>query len=700
MLNRSTRAVLRWRALVIAVWVLLALLGLLSVGSLNARLSTSLGVPHSASARANAILASKFHENVEGSFTIVVVGDGESSAAIIQRVTAAVQTIPTGQILQAKEISGISYVEADTNLDLARAAAVTPRLRQALKSQGLGRAMVTGPAALQSDITPILKNDLARGELIALVIALVLQIVLRGWCGAVVVPFVVAGTTIATSLLVVYLFAHVLLMVLYVPNVIELIGLGLAIDYSLLMVHRFRTEMRDATSPVEAVVATVARAGRTVVISGVAVSVGLATMLLVPVPFLRSLGVAGIVVAFVSMAAAVTLQPVLLAFLGSRGLQSWGVVGVMGERDRMSTGWTSTARLVLRRPRTVLVSALCVVALCAMSVWWLQLTPGSLSAIPGSLPSAQATSFMSRHVGPGVITPDQVVLVAPPGQSWRSVTWQNVEMRLGTLILAEPAVNDVAIGNRAPYVDASGRYAQLFVVADAQFGAASSQALVARIRDHDVAAAHLPSGVQVYVGGAPAQGVDYLDHLYGPFPWIVALAMASALVILWRAFRSFVLAVLAILLDLLSVVAAYGVMVAVFRFGIAGSWLGTYRVDQIEGWVPVFVFAMLFGLSMDYELFIVARMREARDAGLAWDAALVSGLAQTGGVVSAAALIMVGALSGLVFGHVAALQELGVGLSVGVVVDATLVRGLILPACLALLGDRAWPMAKAPSLQE
>jgi uncharacterized membrane protein YdfJ with MMPL/SSD domain len=141
-------------------------------------------------------------------------------------------------------------------------------------------------------------------------------------------------------------------------------------------------------------------------------------------------------------------------------------------------------------------------------------------------------------------------------------------------------------------------------------------------------------------------------------------------------------------------------MVAVFRFGIAGSWLGTYRVDQIEGWVPVFVFAMLFGLSMDYEVFIVARMREARDAGLAWDAALVSGLAQTGGVVSAAALIMVGALSGLVFGHVAALQELGVGLSVGVVVDATLVRGLILPACLALLGDRAWPMAKAPSLQE
>ena len=523
-----------------------------------------------------------------------------------------------------------------------------------------------------------------------MLLALVLLIALLGFCGAVVVPFVVAGATIATSLLVVYLLAHVVLMVLYVPNVIELIGLGLAIDYSLLMVHRFRAEMLHVASTTDAVVATTGRAGRTVVISGFAVAVGLATMLLVPVPFLRSLGVAGIVVALVSMVAAVTLQPVLLSLLGNWGLRSLGIAGVMGERDRLSRGWATTARVVLRRPRTVLASAMTVVALCAMSVWWLQLTPGSLSAIPLSLPSAEATAFMSRHVGPGVVTPDQVVLVAPPGQSWRSASWQNVEMRLGTLILGENEVADVAIGNRAPYIDATGRYAQLFVVANHQFGAEASQVLVERIRGHDVPAAHLPRGVEVYVGGAPAQGVDFLNHLYGAFPWIVALAMASALVILSRAFRSPVLAVLAILMDLLSVVAAYGAMVAVFRFGIAGSWLGTYRIDQIEGWVPVFVFAMLFGLSMDYEVFIVARIREARDAGFHWDAALVSGLAQTGGVVSAAALIMVGALSGLVFGHVAALQELGVGLSIGVLIDATLVRGLVMPACLALLGERAW----------
>jgi RND superfamily putative drug exporter len=381
---------------------------------------------------------------------------------------------------------------------------------------------------------------------------------------------------------------------------------------------------------------------------------------------------------------------VLLSFLGTRGLATLGVRGLMGDRDRVAAWWLRTARLVLRRPRSVLSVALVIVAVCAMSLWWLQLTPGSITAIPANLASTQATIFMSRHVGPGVITPNQVVLVAPVGESWRSPSLQSVETRLGTIILAEPDVADVAIGVTSPYIDPTGRYAQMFVIGDAQFGAASSQQLVAQIRGHDVAAARLPRGVVVDVGGAPAEGVDYLNAIGVSFPWVVALAMALAVVILWRAFRSLTLAALAVVLDVLSVAAAYGVMVAVFRFGIASAFMGTYRVSQIEGWVPVFVFAMLFGLSMDYEVFIVARMREVKLAGATWSDAVLTGLSSTAGVVSAAALIMIGALSGLVFGHVAALQELGVGLSVGVFIDASLVRGLILPACLALLGDRAW----------
>ena len=686
MLNRWTRLVLRHRGVVLIAWLALAVLGLATSGALESRLSTSLAVPGSPSQQANAILAAHFGENVEGSFTVVV-PDGHARAGRVEELVArAVRVIPTGRVLQSRVIGGVTYVEADSRWDLTRAAAWTPSLRRALAARGLAGAMVTGPAALQYDVTPVLRGDLRRGEALALALAVLILVATLGLCGAVLVPFVVALATIATSLALVYLLSHVVAMVLYVPNVLELIGLGLAIDYSLLIVHRYRAEMRAGASTTEAVVTTMERAGRTVVISGMAVGVGLATLLLEPVAFLRSLGAAGVVVPLVSVGAALTLQPVLLSWLGARGLRSVGPRGVMGERDRLRVGWTASTRAVLRAPRRFALAALVVVALCATSLWWLQLTPGSLDTIPPTLASARANAFIQRHVGIGVITPLQVVVIAPVGETWRSRALQGIQTRLATVILSEPAVSDVAIGIRAPYVDASGRYTQIFVVASPPFGAAASQRLVAHIRDVDVAAAALPPGFRVLVGGAAAQGVDFLTRAYGAFAWLVALALALALLIVWRAFDSLALAVASIVFDLLSVAAGYGLMVAVFRFGFAADVLGTYRTAQIEGWVPIFIFAVLFGLSMDYEVFIVRRVREARLAGQSHHDAIVTGLADTGGVVSAAAVVMIAALSGLVAGHVAGLQELGVGLAGGVLVDATLVRGLIVPATLALWG--------------
>ena len=426
-------------------------------------------------------------------------------------------------------------------------------------------------------------------------------------------------------------------------------------------------------------------AGRTVILSGTAVTVGLATMLLMPVPFLRSLGVAGVVVPLVAVVAAVTLQPATLSFLGTRGLRAWGGRGLMGESDRVRHWWRRLAYLAVSRRRRVLVLAGAVVLAIGVAAVGLQVTPGSISAVPSFLPAAQAARYMSLHVGPGVMTPDQIVLVAPPGQSWRRARWQQVELRLGQQVLSEAEVRDAAIGVSSTYTDPTGRYTQMLVIGGHPFGAEQSQDLVRRLRDVDVPAAKLPAGVEAYVGGAPAQGVDYLDRTYQAFPWIVLTA-----VLLARALRSWWLAVVTALLDLVSVAAAYGAMVLVFRVGWLGSLWHAYRVSQIEGWVPVFVFATLFGLSMDYEVFIVARIREARLAQRGVDEAIVEGLEHTGGVVSAAALIMVGALAGLAFGRVAGLQELGVGLGVGVLVDATIVRGLILPATLSMLGDRVW----------
>ena len=683
----------------IVVWALLLVLGAFASGRLSPLLSTSLSVPGSDSAKANTILVRAFHDNIEGDFTIVVRFPGVHSRTLrdtTERVAAAVRTVPSASVAQERVFSGLLYVNVQTSLSLQRAAEQTSTLRAALAAQQLTSAMVTGPPALQNDVTPILQSDLRRGEIVAFVLALVLLVAVLGLCEALLIPFAVAAATIAAALLALYLLAQHLLLVLYVPNVVALIGLGLAIDYSLLIVHRFRREVRDHNVAVDdAIVATMASAGRSVLFSGVAVAIGLATLLLVPVPFVRSLGVAGLIVPVVALSTALTLQPALLSVLGRRGVRPLALRGLLDRRDDLEGSWARVTRAVLRRPLVVLVASLLVVGALGAFSLGLELTPGSLSAIPSSMASARALHLIESHVGPAAITPLEVVLDTGAAHLDQRRVQAVARLALARSILADHDVVAVALDSKPPFVDNSGRYARLYVISHEYYGAASTQGLVTRLRAHVIASAHFPPGTTVLVGGAAAQGVDFLSAVYGSLVWLVVLALMLALIIFTRAFRSIVLALLAVALDLVSVAVTMGLLVLFFRFGLGAALLGTYQVDQIEGWVPVFVFAVLFGLSSDYEVFIVSRVREAYDHGASTHDAIVEGLARTGGVVSAAAVILVGALGGLVFGRVAGLQELGVALALGVLIDATIVRGLILPSAMKLLGRWNWWLPSA-----
>ena len=668
--------------------------GALSASQLSGLLTTSLSVPGTSSNQANAILIRDFHENIEGTFTVVVPFTNATTsqiAALEVKIHHAASKVPTGTVSEARAIGGLLYANVNTSMNLDRAATVTDTLRHALRDVGLTNALVTGPPALQHDITPVLTGDLHRGEALAFVLALLFLIAVLGICWAVAIPFLVAGATTAGTLGVVYLLAHHFLMVLYVPNVVGLIGLALAIDYSLLMVHRFRSEVnRENVSVDDAIVATMKSAGRTVTLSGSAVAIGLATLLIVPVPFVRSLGAAGLVVPVFSLAAALSLQPALLSLLGRRGVRPVGIHGIMAQRD-ISTGlWARATRRVIRRPVTVLVTALIVLGGAASSIFWLQLTPASTTAIPQNIEASRGLTLASSRLGPGGITPIQIIIDTGRRGGAATGVQSRTRLKLAKLILQNPEVAIVAIGHTVPFVDRSRRYEQILVVSREYFGSAGSQHLVAVLRDTTIPSITFPAGTTVVVGGAPAQGVDFLNVVYGAFPWILVLALLLAYLILSRAFRSLVLPLIATLLSLVSVGVAYGLLVVVFRFGVGSQILGTYHVSQIEGWVPVFLFAMLFGLSMDYEVFIVARIREAWLKGASSTDAIVEGLSNTGAVVTSAALIMVAALSGLVFGHIAGLQELGVGLALGVLVDATVVRGFLLPSVMALLGDRSW----------
>ena len=691
MLERWTRAVIRWRVVVISLWVVAVVLGVIAAGRLPELLSTSLAVPGTASQQADVILAQHFQESIEGAFTVVFRVSNPSAAelrALDAKFAAAARVVPTATAMPLRPVSGIVYGNINTSLDLQQAAVATTDLRRALQRSGLPTAYVTGAPALQHDITPILASDLRRGELLAVVIALILLSLVLGVSVSLLLPLLVAACTTLAALAVVFLLAHRFLMVLYVPNLVQLIGLGLAVDYCLLIVHRFKEELEDAElSVTDAIVTTMATAGRAVIVSGAAVAIGLSVLLIIPVPFVRSLGFAGLVVPIVSIGAALTLQPALLSVLGRRATTSFGVRRAPRER---TPWWSLLAGAVRRRPVVVLAGSTALLVGLAVPVLWLQLTPGSVVAIPQNLQSGKALALLRDRVGPGVTTPIEIVLDAgAPGKA-RAQAVSDGSLRLARELLGDAEVFVVAIGSRAPYVDSTGRYSRVFVVPRHDFGDEATQHLVGRVRSRYLPAAHLPPGVRVYVGGAPAQGVDFLARVYGAFPWIVLLILALAYLVLLRAFRSVLLPLIAIVLDAISVAAAYGLLVVVFRFGVGAKVFGLYRVSQIEGWVPVFLFAMLFGLSMDYEVFFVTRMRESWDACGDNTRAVTDGLTHTGRVVSAAALIMVGALSGLVAGHVAGLQELGVGLGLGVLLDATIVRGLLLPSLMSLLGSWNW----------
>ena len=693
-LERWSRLVIKRRVVVISIWVVIIVVGGFSATRLSGLLTTSLTVPGTSSAQANAILIRDFHENIEGTFTVVVPFQNATTTEISgleAKIKVAAAKVPTGAVSDERAIGGLLYANINTSMNLDRAAIVTDRLRHALYDAGLSNALVTGPPALQHDIAPVLTGDLHRGEVLAFVLAFLLLIAVLGICWAVAIPFLVAGATTAGTLGVVYLLAHRFLMVLYVPNVVGLIGLALAIDYSLLMVHRFRTEINRVNVSVDdAIVATMQSAGRTVTFSGFAVAIGLATLLIVPVPFVRSLGAAGLVVPIFSLASALSLQPALLSFLGRRGVRPAGFRGLMAQRDVSSGIWARATRRVIRRPWFVLVTAIIVLGGAASSIFWLQLTPASTTAIPHNIEAARGLTLASSRLGPGGITPIQIIIDTGRRDGAATGTASRARLTLAKKILKNPEVAIVAIGHTVPFVDRTRRYEQILVVSRDYFGSAGSQHLVAVLRDTTIPSMKFPGSTRAYVGGAPAQGVDFLNVVYGAFPWILVLALSLAYLVLARAFRSLVLPLIAILLSLMSVGVAYGLLVVVFRFGTGSHILGSYHVSQIEGWVPVFLFAMLFGLSMDYEVFIVARIRESWVNGSNSSDAIVEGLSNTGAVVTSAALIMVAAVSGLVFGHIAGLQELGVGLAFGVLVDATIVRGFMLPSVMTLLSERSW----------
>jgi RND superfamily putative drug exporter len=321
----------------------------------------------------------------------------------------------------------------------------------------------------------------------------------------------------------------------------------------------------------------------------------------------------------------------------------------------------------------------------------LRLTPGSADGIPRFPQSVQGFDLLRRVAGPGALSPTRLIVDAGQGGRVFNRDLQAAMRRLEIRLHGDPEVASIrAAPPDLSLVDPSRRYEELLIIGRHEYGTEDAQRFVGRLRRTIIPAARFPAGTRTLVGGGAAQGVDFLQRSYAAFPWLVLAVLGLTYVLLMRAFRSLLLPLKAVLLNLLSVASSYGMLVVFFRWGVGRDLVGLYQFDQIEGWIPIFLFAMLFGLSMDYEVFLVTRMREAWDELHDNERAVGYGLAHTGRIVTAAAIIMVAAFSGFVAGRIAGLQEFGLGLAVAVFVDATVIRALLVPSIMALVGRYNW----------
>jgi RND superfamily putative drug exporter len=339
----------------------------------------------------------------------------------------------------------------------------------------------------------------------------------------------------------------------------------------------------------------------------------------------------------------------------------------------------------MRRPLVFLAAGSIFLLVAAAPALALRVTPGSADGVPQTLPAVHGFDLLRRALGAGALSPTQIVIDTGRRYGASGVSEHAAARRLVDRLRADPEV----VALRA-LVDPAHRYEELVVIGRHEYGQPAALDFVRRLRAHTVPSARFPAGTRVLVGGGAAQGLDFIQRSYGAFPWLVLAVLGLTYPLLLRAFRSLLLPLKAILLNLLSVAASYGMLVVFFRWGLGARVFDLYRFPQIEGWIPIFLFAMLFGLSMDYEVFLVTRMREAWDELHDNERAVGYGLAHTGRIVTAAAIIMVAAFSGFVAGRIAGLQEFGLGLAVAVFVDATVIRALLVPSIMALVGRYNW----------
>ena len=686
-LESLAHVIVRHRRAVIAVWIVLTVFGAFSAGQVSKRWFESFSIPGYSAYEANQRTLKTFGTGEQSPLVAVFhsPGDVTKAAGIRDAIAAAAAVNPGSRVSSFWSTGSRAYLSKDGHTAFAEIyppgtpgfsstthiKEVRAKLKAAtpagVTSHLTGRDPIYDASAGGSSGGPSLLTE----ALIGGAGSLVILFFVFGTLPAVLMPIAIAVASILNTFTLVWALTYVTNVSIIVQFLIALVGLGVAIDYALLMIFRFRDELREGSDVETALVETMTHAGRSVIVSGSTVAVGLLAMIVLPLPFIRSIGLGGMLIPAVSVLAAITLLPALLATLGGRINSVRLLPKRLVDRGHPEDGlWGRWANLVMRRPIPVGAVGLVIVGLLVYSGLQLNASEAQAKDFPGKGDAIDGrTALADAGISAGVLKP--FVVLVEDGASRQPIV---DKLRATPGVAAAVAPPDWQMGSTS--------LIEAFSTTDAS--SKPSKSTIKRVRNE-------LDGTSATLGGVAAEERDFVSAVYSNFPYVLGFVVLLTFILLARAFRSLVLPLKAVILNLVSLAAAYGIIVFIFQQGHGSNAIwGVHATQSIIPWIPLMIFAFLYGLSMDYEVFMLTRMREAYDETGDTRHAVSLGLARTGKLVTSAALVLMFAFFVLSTSPGVDVKQFGIGLAAGIIFDATVIRALLVPALMRLLGSWNW----------
>jgi RND superfamily putative drug exporter len=695
--ERLAHLVIRRRRWIVAAWILLFVFGLFTTSRIGSRWFESFSIPGYSAYEANQRTLKTFGSGEQAPLVAVFrsKGDVTQQRGIAAAVAAAAAVNPGSRTSDYFSTGSDAYVSKDRHTTFAEiygpgrpgfnSTLHVKQVRAALRAATPAGVTVnvTGRDPLQEDIGGTGGPSILIEVLIGGLGALLVLLFVFGTLTAVSVPLVTAAVSIITTFSAVWALTYVTNVSLVVEFLVALVGLGVSVDYSLLMIFRFREELHHGRDVESALVETMTHAGRSVVVSGSTVAIGLLSMVLLPLPFIRSIGIGGMLIPLVAVISTLTLTPVLLYWMGRRIDRLRVIPKRIVSADPGEKGfWHNWAGYVVKRPGRIAAAGLAVVVLLLIPAAKLNPSEAEAKNLPGTGDAFDGRAALAAAgISAGVMKP-YIVLVE------NGATAHNLAL-VARRLEQTPGVDGAA----APPAWRKGGTGLVEAIPSTDGAAKPARKVISNLQ-HTVLPGlqqQLGGDVKLTLGGVAAEDRDFVHAVYGNFPYVLGFVILLTFLLLMRAFRSIVLAVKAVILNLISLACALGVVVFIFQQGHGSEAIwGIKATDAVIAWIPLMIFAFLFGLSMDYEVFIVTRIREAYDETHDTARAISLGIARTGKLVTSAALVLVFAFFSLSTGPGPDIKQFGIGLAAGVLIDATIIRALLVPSLMMLLGKWNW----------